>query len=199
MAITVQTVEVSGVPDVFALLSSDHMRSLSDSIAQGTEIKFGNIFGVNYDHGAERELFLNSIKRDNTVVAEIIESGLRNTFTANNIICINTKEKLLMGIPSRMEEIVITTKPLREALKRDEIYGFGIDPKTIPNHDPYRRVLKGGSTSKDGIHTSVVSSHDPCFTIDELLDIEETREFLVDVFNEGYDPTDFPFKRGKIK
>lgn len=195
----VQTIEVSGVPDVFSLLSSDNMRSLSDSIARGTEIKFGNLFGVSYDHAAERNILLNSVRRNNQFVAEVIDSGLHRSFTPDNIICIDTREKLLLGIPKRMEEIIITSPILRKALQRDEIYGFGIDPKTLPVNDPYRKLLRNGGTSASGVVTSICSSHDEPLTIDEMIDIEDTRDFMESLYNEGIDPTDFPFKVGKIK
>lgn len=116
----------------------------------------------------------------------------------------NVKE-LEEGIPPCMQLGVIYYQPIRQMLEEERIDGFGIDPKTLWDEDPYESVINSGRAI---IHSSLLGENgeyditwteksiDPEMTIEEKYALEMTRdfidEFIEDEDTKHMDFTDFP-------
>lgn len=196
----VQNIIVDEMPNVMDFLTTDRVRQMSENIRIESEQRFNNMFGnIHYEHQNEREMFLNVFKRHSDSVKEIIDNTLHNVFMDDRIVCIDSKEKLMKGVPKTMELALITSPKLREALEKDEIYGFGLHPKDLPMKDTIGRMINNGATNENGIGIAYITSDDPIMSIDDLNNIEDTRYFMELLLDEGIDPTDYPNKKGKIK
>lgn len=196
----VQNILCDSIPNIMSLVSNDYVKSLSDNIRFESEQRFNNMFGNSYyQHQNERGMFLDIFKRHSEEINNIVENTLHSVFMDDKIICIDSEEKLMKGVPKTMEMALITSDSLRRALENDEIYGFGIDPKNLPEKDIYDRLINNCLTNDNGIGIGYVSSEDPMLTIKDLDNIEDTRYFMELLLEQGIDPTDYPNRVGKIK
>ena len=116
-----------------------------------------------------------------------------------------TCEDDLRWIPPSMHLPIIYFKPIRQMLEEERIEGFGIDPATLCDEDPYEDLCKSGVVNihstwleKDGSYqlNFYESTVDPDLTPEQIAAIRSSREFLEEFINnsltEHYDPTNYP-------
>ena len=195
----VQVINVDDVPDVFQLLASDEMKRLSDNICERINARSSHLNAF-ADYRAERDYFVNNIvKASQNNVAKILQQNINKGFFVDSIYPITSTKDLLAGISERMKEIILTSRPIRRALEKDEIYGFGMKPEDLPRRDPYKHLTNNGPTNSKGISLRVVTSEDPDLSVDNMIDIKATRRFVEELLEEGIDPTDYPSPVGNIR
>lgn len=118
---------------------------------------------------------------------------------------IDSIEELKKGIPPCMELPIVYYQPIRTMLEEERIQGFGIDPSTLADEDPYESLLKSGKVM---IHSTLVGkngeykiewiekSNDPELTFEEKIALDVTRQFIDDFLSNedtsSMDPTDYP-------
>lgn len=120
-----------------------------------------------------------------------------------------TCEEDLKWIPPSMHLPIVYFKPVRQMLEEERIDGFGIDPSTLNEEDPYEDMCKSGvaiihtSTLRDDGSYDMVfyeSTVDPELSFEEIEAIRDTREYLEEFINdprtEHYDPTNYPAIHG---
>jgi len=186
--------------DIFEILSTDRQRELSENIRREASVKFTNMFGAGYDQRSDVQQYLGIIARRSETAKAIIEGSLNHTFVKNNITAIDTVQKLLAGVPERMHVMLMMSPGLRDALARDEIYGFGLKIEQVPYYDIYDRMMNSGTVSDRCPHNeSFRRSTDPDLTISELNALEDTRNFMEHLLFRGIDPTNYPNPVGKIR
>lgn len=100
---------------------------------------------------------------------------------------IESVEDLEQGIPPCMQLGIIYYHPLRKMLEEERIDGFGIDPKTLQEGDPYEDVLNSNfvtihssTIGKNGSYhmTHLENTDDPELTSIEKDALRRTREFI---------------------
>ena len=116
-----------------------------------------------------------------------------------------TTEDDLRWVPPCMHLPIVYFQPIRRMLEEERIEGFGIDPSTLADEDPYENLCKSGVV--DDIHSSnfpdgeitiphYEATDDPKLTWEEVDKLRATREFLAELLlNEDtahYDPTNYP-------
>lgn len=124
----------------------------------------------------------------------------------NAVRVISSIEELQRGIPPCMIKAVLTFPPIRKLAEDGRIDAWGIDVTRFPDEDEYGRLIANGTMEllpenkdEDGdyMFTWEWSSTDPQVDPDELLAIEETREFLAafleDEETKYLDPTAVPY------
>lgn len=193
----------SNVMSLGAILGTSGSQELLDRInARGGGGSFFN---------TDRDPFRDGFKAFmQTVVDPIRKIGVTLQNTANKlfrndvitpIVC----EEDLRWIPPKMHLPIVYYPPIRQMLEEERIDGFGIDPKTLAEEDPYADMCDSGVVD---IHSSTLGSKgeytvihyesttDPELTHDEVEAIRDTREFLGHfVTNEEtshFDPTNYP-------
>lgn len=106
----------------------------------------------------------------------------------------------MYNISPAMYMPILTYRPVRELYDQGRIEGFDI--KHLPDHDPYRHLIKNGSADLDHMDEDgccrvnyVWTDDDPELDFDEIDAIEHAREYLVKFLDETcLDPTN-PYKR----
>jgi len=196
----VQRITANEMPDIMALMTTDRVRELSENIRRESEMRLNNMFGsYGYNHSNERAMFLNIFDRQNEEVKRIIDISLSNVFMDDRIVLIDNETKLMKGVPKAMEIALLTSPMIRKALENDEIYGFGLHPHDLPDRDVVGRLINNGITDDNGHGMAYITSDDPVFSIADLDNIEDTRNFMETLLENGIDPTDYPSRVGKIK
>lgn len=164
----------------------------SQELIQGINSRAGT---VNFFSNLEMDPFRNGFQNFMTqVVAPIREVGMVLQQTANKLFNkdvirpITSVEELKKGIPPCMVEPIIYYAPIRQMLEEERIDGFGIDPKTLNEEDPYESVLASGYV--DEIHSTTLNkegivemsftekSTDPELSHDDIDALRDTRKFI---------------------
>lgn len=197
----VEYINIGAGQGIFGAISSNSTRELNDHIAMMAQAQYGQLVGTDMPYQQARDIYLGIVKRIDNTTKTFIDSSMFSSISPNSIVVINNEETLLKGIPARMHEIILTYKPIRNALLRDEIYGFGINPSSLPTEDHYDRLINNCLITNEGngIGYIVNTNEDPDVILSDLDKIKETREYLYKLLKDGYDPTDYPCKVGKIK
>lgn len=144
-------------------------------------------------------------------------SQLQQTRTAvqleDRILPITNIKELERGVPSCMWMHILTDPPIRDLVRESRIDAWGLKDQDLPEEDVAGRLINNGradlvkgapcwdKTDPDSFWTTeIYASDDPRFTDDELVFLEQTREFfenfLLDPDTEYLDPTDYPRPRG---
>lgn len=166
----------------------------------------GSFFGGSSD--PYREGFQHFMQQ---VIEPIRAVGIQLTNTVQQVLKpdvyrpIDSEKELSKGIPPCMQLGIIYYPPIRQMLEEERIDGFGIDPKTLQEDDPFEPVLKSdkaiihsSTLGKDGSFTMTTywASDAPELTQEQKWALEVTREFFGEfVTNDRtkvYDPTDYP-------
>lgn len=201
--VTFHTIKASGGSlNVFDFLSTERSRDLSEHIRLRASEKMRDTWGDDYlSQNRHFDTFLNVIRKEKEVGQLIIDSCLDRSAVPDNIVCIDTVEKLLGGVPDRMFKFILMSPVLRQALVNDEIYGFGLHPDDIPTYDVLGKRLfnNGRVNSHCWNNRAFARSTDPDLSIKEQRALRDTRDFFEHLYFMGYDPTDYPNKVGKIK
>lgn len=102
---------------------------------------------------------------------------------------ITNETELAAGIPPCMQLGIIYYAPIRQMLDEERIDGFGIDPKTLEEEDPYASVLESGYKE---LHSDflgpkgefelqwIEKSTDPIMTADEKMALRLTRQYALE-------------------
>lgn len=195
-------IKATGNLNVFDFLSSERARDLAENVRMRASEKMRDYWGDDFvDRNRHFKTFLNVIKKEREVGQLIIDSCLDRSAVPDNIVAIDTAEKLLGGVPDAMFVYILMSPVLRQALINDEIYGFGLKPSDIPSYDVLgKRLFHNGRVDPDHpINKSFMRSTDPDLSIKEQIALRNTRDFFEHLYHCGYDPTDFPNKVCKIK
>lgn len=95
-----------------------------------------------------------------------------------------TREDDLLSIPPCMYAPLLTYEPIRDMHANERIDGWGIDPNTMPDVDPYENVLNRGfvETDEKGHFPETVywtwSTDDPVLSMEDCEMIMDSRRFI---------------------
>lgn len=180
----------------------------SESLIQAINDRSGGGSFFSSDQDPFKQGFQNFMS---TVIEPIRQVKYTLAATANKLFkrdeyrSITDVNDLRKGIPPCMQLGVIYHPVVRKQLEEGEIDGFGIDPLTLCDEDPYEDVLMSGycevhssnMNDKGEIEMSYIERTDaPEMTEDEIRHLRNTREFI-DLFvndpeTRNYDVTDYP-------
>lgn len=199
---SVEYINIGAGQGIFGAISSNATRELNDHIARMAAAQYGQLVGTEVPYQQARSIYLGIVQRIDDTTKTFIDSSMFRTISPNSIISICNEDSLLKGIPAIMHEMILTYAPIRKAFLKDEIYGFGVNPKTLPIEDHYDRLINNGLICNDsdtGVGYIVNTNEDPDVIVSDLDKIKETRLYLHQLLKDGWDPTDYPSKAGKIK
>lgn len=165
----------------------------------------GSFFNTEADPFREGfRLFMNQVVEPIRQVGAAVANVAQKLFRKDEIRPL-TCEDDLRWIPPSMHLPIIYFKPIRQMLEEERIEGFGIDPTTLCDEDPYEDLCKSGVVNihstwleKDGSYqlNFYESTVDPDLTPEQIAAIRSSREFLEEFINnsltEHYDPTNYP-------
>ena len=191
-----------------ALLGSSGQQAIIDSINErcGGSSFFGSMtdpFRNNFQH------FMQQVIEPIRQVQQVLyttASKLRNPDEFRPIESIKDLEE---GIPPCMHLGIVYHHPIRKMLEEERIDGFGIDPNTLCDEDPFERVLENGHVI---IHSSTLGengeytisfkecSTDPIMSQTDVEALRRTRafidEFYQDEITKVSDFTNYPNLHG---
>lgn len=192
----------NNITSLGAILGTTGSQTLIDDI--NAQCGGGSYFG-NPDSDPFRTGFINFM---NTVITPIRQTNMilqevsQKLNNPNVYRSITSAEDLRRGIPQCMELGIIYYAPVRQMLEEERISGFGIDPKTLEDKDPFEDLINSGrwvGTSEDIQGDSLEinfyeNSTDPNLTYEEIRHLDNTRQFLDDFMSDPetkyLDPTD---------
>lgn len=123
--------------------------------------------------------------RDKEVVA-IVEKSVRTVLNPNVIVPIES-QKDLENVPQCMYMPILTYAPVRKLFDQGMLDGWGVKWEDLPQEDVVGRMIENGSFHSDNEEwmkdpesgvSYVVKTGDPDYTIQQLMDIQTTREFI---------------------
>lgn len=138
----------------------------------------------------------------------VMSKMVNQIFMTDEFRPIDSIEELKRGIPPCMQKPILYFEPVRTLLNEDRIDGFGIDPKTLEVDDPYEDLCNNGKVTyvaselkSDVLELKYVFKHsDPKLTVQEVIALSKTRDFIADFLNDEatkhFDPTDYPRLHG---
>lgn len=187
-----------------ALLGTSGSQDLINNINQ--RCGAGSFFGSMDDpFRAGYKAFMTTVVEPIRQVQQKLFSTAKALFNKDEYRPIDSREELEKGIPPCMQLGIIYYAPMRRMLEEESIDGFGIDPKTLREDDPYAPVLESGhkvlhSTllEKDGSFEIVWHEYtdSPEMTDREIDALRRTRDyidrFIVDDETQCFDFTSFP-------
>ena len=194
----------SNILSLGSILGTAGDRALIDNI--NAVAGAGSYFGSNedpyrYDYNHFQMAVLKPLEADRI---KIMDTAAK-LFNPDVIKPITSLKDLSNGVPSAMVLPILYYPPIRHLLEEESIYGFGIDPKTLQENDPYEHLLTNGKrefTSADLDNKGCIeftwrfTSVDPILSDKELQAIQDTRDylgkFLTDPETKDIDPTDYP-------
>lgn len=171
----------------------------------------GSFFGGATDPFRERfQAFTNSIIIPIRQASQMVADTVRDIINPDHYRSITSIAELKKGIPPCMWYGIVYQNDVRDLLTKGVIDGFGIDPNTLADKDPYENLCQSGNSGwisyKDlnekgeYIVNFMYDSTDPELTPNEALCLSDTRdyikEFLTDQNTQFIDPTDYPNLRG---
>lgn len=172
-------------------LNSEYLRFLNNS--NGLDSKFSGFIEKS------RQNFVNKFI-----------TPMRNTFNKlkNSIITLQDidiykplicKEDFI-NVPFIMYDSILRFQPVRNLHQNDELFGFGVDPSKVLKKDPYSRLIQNGYCSDllgklERGKELVCFSHfelidDPKLSFTDLDAIRDTRDYILKLLKEDFDPTD---------
>lgn len=187
-----------------ALLGTSGTQDLISSINQ--RCGSGSFFGSMDDpFRAGYRAFMNTIVEPIRQVQHTLANTAKALFHKDVYRPIDSRKELEKGIPPCMQLGIIYYPPIRKMLEEESIDGFGIDPKTLRDDDPYQPVLESGYkelhstvTGKNGEFEIVWHEHTDSPELDdkEIDALRRTRDyidrFIVDDETQCFDFTSFP-------
>ena len=154
--------------------------------------------------------FLQGLVEVYNKTADVVTAAF-SAFTNRDKIHAITDLEQLGVVPATMWMPILTMPKLRVLLEAGEIHGFGVEPHELPKEDETGRLIRNGSTvihpGKPQQLVWVWKGTDPKYTVDEIEQLQETRQFI-DSFLESQmrkpvgqrqDPTDYPRLQGRLK
>lgn len=187
-----------------AILGQSSSQSLINSI--NARCGGGSFFNTNNDpFRTGFEHFMQQVVNPIRNVGITLANTAKQIFQQDVMRPITTPKELERGIPPAMQLPIIYYPPIRQMLDEERIDGFGIDPATLEDEDPYATVLESDFVE---LHSTTVNakgeftmhhwekSTDPELTEEEKMAIRLTREYI-DIFmndpeTQSLDFTDYP-------
>ena len=187
-----------------ALLGTSGSADLISSINQ--RCGAGSFFGSMDDpFRAGYQAFMTSVVEPIRQVQQTLASTAKALFNKDVYRPVDSRKELEKGIPPCMQLGIVYYAPIRQMLEEESIDGFGIDPKTLREDDPFEPLLESGYKE---LHSSVVNAkgefeivwHEytdsPDLDEKEIEALRRTREyidrFIVDDETQCFDFTSFP-------
>jgi hypothetical protein len=91
----------------------------------------------------------------------------------------------LVAVPPCMYEPILTYDPIREFHANDRIDGWGVDPESLPDNDPYEHVLNYGYMETDPVTGTLPdkvewlwTTDDPDWNMQECDKLFESRRYI---------------------
>lgn len=170
----------------------------------------GVLFGSASDPYANRyKHFMNTICSAIKDTARVIMNDVKLLDNAANAVVILSSSDDLKAVPPCMWEPLLTMPKARELLIQGKIFGWGVDPRSLPVVDVAGILINNGQavlndpTRKEPARLEWVwKSTDTFYTADDLCKLDESRRFFDDFLakqlvpglapDERKDPTDYP-------
>ena len=193
----------TNIMNLGAMLGTSGTQELINSI--NARCGGGSFFNTNADPFKEGfQAFMHQVVEPIRQVGITLKNTANKLFRKDEIRPI-TCEKDLEYIPPMMQLPIIYFKPIRQMLEEERIDGFGIDPATLADEDPYEDLCKSGVVE---IHSSLLNSKgeyevnyyesttDPDLSAEQIEAIRSSREFLQSFVDDPktahFDPTNYP-------
>lgn len=196
---------LSMMPSLGAMIGSTHSSEVLErlNMASGG----GVIFGQPGDPIRDRYQFLTSVLMDNLNLADEVMTRTRQVIAEPQKMIPITSAEAVQTMPPCMQIPFVMYEPIRTLLQDGRIYGFGIDPRFLPDEDVHGRLIANGKVSTgDKELVWEWRTDDPKLTDEDLEAIEQTRgwidRWLVAEMQPGgtyRDPTDPSNKISKRK
>lgn len=131
--------------------------------------------------------FMNTVIEPIRQVRQTLEQTASKLANPDRFRPITSMEDLQQGIPPCMHLGIVYYKPIRQMLEEERIDGFGIDPSTLMDEDPYESVINSGRVM---IHSSLLGpngeytvtwtekSIDPEISFEEKMALDLTRQYI---------------------
>lgn len=166
----------------------------------------GSFFGsINDPFRTGFQTFMNTVIEPIRQSRDILAQTVNNLMLPDQFRPITSMEELKKGVPPCMQLPIVYYAPIRQMLEEERIDGFGIDPSTLEEEDPYASLISSGHVE---IHSSTLDKDgnieiawmqkttDPDLSIREIDILAMTREYI-DEFRRAdetkhLDFTDFP-------
>lgn len=195
---SIGVIQCNGIPSLGNLIGTSGSDNLLKTI--NNEMRNSDFFGsINDIMQTGRQMFVANFVEPIRSIGNTIKNVIGMTNREDEYISI-TSSDMLRSIPTCMHLPILMYKPVRKLFDDGRIFGFG--HQTIPDEDPYGRLIKNGTIDDlaeamddNGIveFSYEFKSTDPDLTFDQLESIRETREFLEEFLRTNdEDPTDYP-------
>jgi len=180
---------------------------LNSRFADTAGVMFGSaqsFFSSKYD------AFTSKIRELDKQAMEVFNAASAALFHPDTLIPINSMA-MLENVPPCMHVPILTMPRMRELLNQGVIYGWGVDPTSLPEEDVVGRLLDNGTIyfnhpdkPNDLPMTFTIKSDDPVYDFDQLSILRETREFIDNTLEaqlkgDYLDITDLPSVMGKLR
>ena len=190
-------IDVGTAPSINDILGSNGDSRILDKIRNDWGSN-GVIFGSVGDPFADRfrnfTSVVTNVIRDTT---EKIQKSVGYLLCTNKIRSI-VNEDDLYAVPAVMRPYILNHEPIRCRLFDETIYGWGIDPNSLPKEDVAGRLISNGLVEpiykatgraeyQEVIEYSFKDS-DPELTSDELVMIDDSRKFICRFIEEQLSP-----------
>lgn len=184
------------VPSIGALLGTQGPREVLDLV--NSKLGGSSFFGSSADPFAEQQkFFIEKVVAPIRMIGQQFKtqfSEMLNKHT-NSIRPITSLHDLEYGIPECMWLPIAMHPTIKKFGEQKRIDMFGIDSKSLPNENPYLRLINNGvdidlaeykKLGEDYMYTVEIRTDDPEVTDEELDAIADTYDFI-DLFYNGLD------------
>ena len=184
---SLQTLSI--IPNIGSMLGTGHSRSVLEQLQaeSGGQV----IFGQESDPIADRYRNLQNI-----INTQLLEADMAIRKTSDAIFNDQSYSRVesvddLYTVSAAMQDVIVTHPTVRDLLNEGRIYGYGIDPKTLPKEDTYGRLINNGVATSIEPEKELVwewASTDPKLTDEDLDNVKFTREWLDEFLYEQMKP-----------
>ena len=169
-----------------SLLGSSGQQDLINNL--NAQCGGGSFFGsINDPFRTGFESFMSTVIEPIRMVQQTLAATATQLLKPDRYRPIVNEKELENGIPPCMQLGIIYHAPIRQMLDEERIDGFGIDPKTLEDDDPFESILTSGHVE---IHSDFLGANgeyevsyrenttDPSLTTDEIESLRATREYI---------------------
>lgn len=175
-----------------SLLGSSGQQDLINNL--NAQCGGGSFFGsINDPFRTGFESFMSTVIEPIRQVQQTLAATANQLLKPDKYRPITSEKDLEGGIPPCMQLGVVYYAPIRQMLEEERIDGFGIDPKTLEDDDPFESVLSSGHVE---IHSDFLGANgeyevhwqetttDPSLSTDEIESLRATREYIDNYLND---------------
>ena len=183
--------EASMTPPSGALLGTSGSQQILNQI-NSQWANAGVIFGQTSDPRTNRyAAFMNTIVEPANIAAKMIENISHIIFNPNHIHAVTSIEDL-DTVPPALQIPLLTCPEIRNYFDKGQLYGWGIDPASLPSEDIAGRLINNGTAFINHPNPEMNSqvwewtwkSDDPKYTEDYLDAIRDSRQWFAKYINE---------------